>query len=198
PSPPLSWRRVMPAAIDTIRCCGRRRGRNSARTPGIVCGLTARTITSLAARTLALSPPGRTPVSAAKASPAWGSGSLAGSRSGVVSPAASQPRARAAAILPAPTKPIRGTALITSSSPSLASGGWRASGFNPEAHGRPLLAPARRDQNKGEQDQNAEADVQILVDPLRPAVSAVHEEEMDQPTHERVGACLLPGQGAQL
>src|SRR4051812_15716333 len=114
PSPPHNWRSVMPAAIDTTRCCGRRRERSSARTFGIVCGLTARTITSLAASTLALSPPGRTPVSAAKASRAWGSGSLADSRSGVVNPAASQPRASAAAILPAPTKPTPGTVGIAS------------------------------------------------------------------------------------
>src|SRR5437763_3887937 len=225
PSPSLSWRSVMPAAIDTTRCCGRRRERNSARTPDIVCGLTARTITSLVASTLALSPPGRTPVSAAKASRAWGSGSLADSRSGAVSPAASQPRASAAAILPAPTKPIRGTVLMAPSFPVWRASFWiltfgvrrspplwfltffrgrkrkaqsggdrrtpkparqkrkgtpfgnrlekeegaghatasvsggKIAGRGRGLDGRPLLAPARRNQHKGKDHQNTEADV---------------------------------------
>ena len=73
----------------------------------MVCGLTARTRTSLAATTSRLSAVAGQPVCSWNRARAAGTGSLARQVAGVTSPAASHPRARAAAICPAPRKPTR-------------------------------------------------------------------------------------------
>jgi len=99
--PPNAWEMSAlrtPAAIETIRWRSLTKWRISSSKAGIVCGLTARTKTSLPLTTSRLSPVAGHPVSSWNFARAAATGSLALEVVGVISPAASQPRASAAAI----------------------------------------------------------------------------------------------------
>ena len=115
-------------------------GRSSARTPAIVCGLTARMITSEPRTTSAFESNVATPVSFTSSARAWGLGSLVEIDSGGI-PTRSIPRIRAVAIFPAPMNPHRFPPPGAASHPGArarGTGHWPCSSRSPDGPESPI------------------------------------------------------------